>query len=157
PPCSAARNARASSRLVGPDVPARMGTPARSASARARVLSPKVSSTSAAGPTKTRPWAAQRRANSARPPRNPYPGWMASQPPASATANDLLAVEVGRGPSASQRTGLVRPAHVKRRAVVLGEDRHGPELLLGEGARDAHGDLPTVRDQDRREPARTVA
>ena len=65
PAPSEARNALASSRLVGPLVPARTGTPHRFASALACALSPNSSSASGDGPTKTMPASAQRRASAA--------------------------------------------------------------------------------------------
>ncbi len=84
PSPSEARNSRASSRLVGPDVPGSTGTPSSAANASALPLSPKRSSTSACGPTNVSPAAEHRRANAAFSLRKPYPGWMASQPAATA-------------------------------------------------------------------------
>ena len=50
-----AKKARVSSSVAGPGVPARTGTPKRSASARARALSPKIDSTCGARPDENQP------------------------------------------------------------------------------------------------------
>ena len=44
--------------------------------------------------------------------------------------------------------GLVAAAHVKRGAIRVAEDRHGPDSHLAAGARHAHRDLSPIRDED---------
>ena len=65
PAPSEAKNALASSSVVGPPVPSMTGTPQRLASALALALSPNRSSASGEGPTNTIPSSAQRRASDA--------------------------------------------------------------------------------------------
>ena len=58
-------NARASSSVVGPDVPGITGTPCCVANARACALSPNSASVSGRGPTNTRPASSQADAKAA--------------------------------------------------------------------------------------------
>ena len=62
-----------------------VGTPAAAAMARAETLSPSRRRVSGRGPMKAIPAAAQASANSGDSERNPYPGWIASDPVSTAT------------------------------------------------------------------------
>ena len=68
---SDAKNARASSNVIGRLIPGNTGTPHSSAKARACALSPKRRSVCGVGPTNTRPAASQASANSAASLKNP--------------------------------------------------------------------------------------
>ncbi len=70
-PSWAAKNARTSSKLLGPAVAGKTGTPAATAAARAADLLPTVSSTAASGPTNVCPAVAHARAKSAFSARKP--------------------------------------------------------------------------------------
>src|SRR5436305_13420460 len=94
--------AAASPSASQPLLPGTTGTPAAAAVTLARILSPITSIASADGPMKTRPAAAQARAKSGFPDRNPQPGCTAWAPARAAAARlaSLHRVDdaAGRGP-----------------------------------------------------------
>jgi hypothetical protein len=95
---SALINTRASSSVVGPDVPSSTGTPQLSANRRAAALSPNRSRVAGRGPIKVSPASWHRRANVAFSARKPYPGCTESHPAASARAMICGASRYAAGP-----------------------------------------------------------
>ena len=72
-------------------MPGTGATWARSAVARALILSPRASMASGEGPTQVIPASMMERAKSASSDRNPYPGWMASAPVVRASSSSAAA------------------------------------------------------------------
>ena len=147
-PPSESKNASASSTVVAPSVPSRIGTPHRLAMARATDLSPSAASAAGDGPTKISPCSAQRAAKLACSLRKPYPGCTAVATRTHRDVDDLLGIEVRRRASTAQRDGRVGAADGERVRVVLGVDGHGAHAEVGGGPDDPDCHLSSVRDED---------
>ena len=63
-------------------------------------------------------------------------------------ADDLADVEIGGGAGTLQRDRFIGLAGVQRGGVVLGEHRQRGDAHLSGGARDPHGDLAAIGDQE---------
>ena len=107
-PPSESKNASASSTVVAPSVPSRIGTPHRLAMARATDLSPSAASEAGDGPTKISPCSAQRAAKLACSLRKPYPGCTAVHPALTATSTICSASRYAAGPR--PRSGMAASA-----------------------------------------------
>src|SRR2546423_1504408 len=124
------KKASASTNEVVPDVPARTGTPHRSARARPSALSPKRASVSAGGPKNPTAAGVAAATKAGFLARKPVAGVKKTPPSPPRDSHDLLDIEMGGGPRTRKRPCLARPPHVQRRGIVVGVHRHGahPEL-----------------------------
>ena len=147
-PTSAATRCASSTPASTPSLPGITCSPAARIAAFARVLLPISAVTCGGGPMNVTPCCAHRVASSGFSDRKPQPGWSAEQRVCTAACTTRSTIEVALRRAAGAEHDDLAAAQVRRVAIGLADGEHRRDAERVARARDAHGDLAAVRDEE---------